>query len=150
MPLPAVTVAEFFTTAGAAFGAAGAVALLLGVFYNRGLLPNVREDIRQDIRQDIAPLVADVEAARDAAQEAARQLTVNGHSSEKNTIKDDVSDLSKTVNRLAGLLEAVNVRLERLETLQVENRAELVQHLRWSSEIVPQLREEIEQKADKG
>jgi len=134
-----VTTTQVLTIIAAALGAAASLAGLLALLYNRGLLPNMR--------QDLQPIVAAAEDARDAAQEAVRQLTVNGHKSESNTTKDDLSEISGKLSGLREDVDKVLTRIERVEVLQTENRAELVQHLRWSNEIVPQLREDIARKA---
>lgn len=136
-----VTVTQVLMIVAASLGAAVSLAALAAIAYNRGLLPN--------IRQDLQPIVAAAEEARDAAQEAVRQLTVNGHSSEKNTAKDDLAEVKKGLDGLRADMDRALTRMERVEVLQMENRTELVQHLRWSNEIVPQLREDIAKKADR-
>lgn len=132
---------EWVAIIAASLGAAVSLAVLLGLFYKRGLLPNLRADL-QPFLDEMRDGRAAVTETQEAVQEIVRQLTVNGHSSERNTFKDDVAEIRTD-------LSSVLARLERVETLQIENRTELVQHLRWSNQIVPELREEIERKQDK-
>lgn len=136
-----VTATQVLMIIAASLGAAASLAGLLALLYNRGLLPNMR--------QDLQPMITAAEEARDAAREAVRQLTVNGHKSETSTAKDDLSEVKDQLTGLRKDVDKVLTRIERVEVLQTENRTELVQHLRWSNEIVPQLREEISKKADR-
>lgn len=137
-----LTANEWLAIVATSLTAAVALSALLAVVYKRILLPNLVLDLKQTITPDL-------HATRDAAQEAVRQLTVNGHSSEKNTAKDDFTEVKVGLKSLTDDMTVLLHRMERVETLQIENRAELVQHLRWSNQIVPELREEIERKQDK-
>lgn len=143
-----LTAPEWVAIIAASLGAAVSLAVLLGIFYKRGLLPNLRADL-QPFLDEMRDGRAAVTETQEAVQEIVRQLTVNGHSSKENTVKDDVSEVKVAVEGLGENLTDVQQRLNRLEVLHIESRTELVQHLRWSGEIVPQLQAAIDRKADR-
>lgn len=111
--MPALILTETGVVLGAAAATVTTILALLGiagVAYKRGLLPNLLRDMKPDLdevktlareaRDRAAEARTTAAQARDAAGEALRQVSVNGHASETNTLKDDVTDVRTQVQQI--------------------------------------------------
>ena len=96
-----------------------AVSLTVGILLGVGAL----------LRVSYQGLVKLIERVQEAADEAVRQVKQNGHSSTRNTLKDDVSDLASGQRALEDKIDRVHDEHVASDLRWQEWRDE---HLRWS------------------